>query len=54
MALDEGIEFAVLDGIGEDLVIVIDIVRDELTRALASPVPPGWRRPPLNASIRAG
>jgi hypothetical protein len=37
MALDEDIEAAVLDEIGDDRVMIIDIVHDELTRRAAIP-----------------
>lgn len=48
MALDEEIEAAVLDEIGNDPVMIIDIVRDELTRRAAVPGTDGLAKAALN------
>jgi hypothetical protein len=52
MAVDEGIEAAVLDGIGDDHVMIIDIVHDELTRRAAIPGTAGLAKTALS-SFRA-
>ena len=48
MALDERIEVAVLDEIGDDPVMIIDIVHDELTRRAAIPSTAGLAKTALN------
>ncbi len=48
MALDEEIEAVVLDEIGDDRVMIIDIVRDELTRRTTIPATAGLAKTALN------
>lgn len=48
MALDEEIEAAVLDEVGDDRVLIIDVVNDELTRRAAIPGTAGLARTALN------
>jgi hypothetical protein len=48
MALGEEIEAAVFDEIGDDYVVIIDIVHDELTRRAAIPGTAGLARSALN------
>lgn len=48
MALGEEIEAAVLDEIGDDRVVIIDVVHDELTRRAAIPGTAGLARNALN------
>jgi hypothetical protein len=49
MAVDEGIEAAVLDEIGDDPVMIIDIVHDELTRRAAIPGTAGLAKTALSS-----
>jgi hypothetical protein len=48
MALHEGIQAAVLDEIGDDPAVIIDIVHDELTRRAAIPGTAGLAKTALN------
>jgi hypothetical protein len=48
IALDEKIEAIVLDEIGNDHVVIIDIVRDELTRRAAIPATAGLAKTALD------
>jgi hypothetical protein len=48
MALGEEMEAAVLDEIGDDRVVIIDVVHDELTRRAAIPGTAGLARSALN------
>lgn len=49
MAVDEGIEAAVMDEIGDDPVMIIDIVHDELTRRAAVPGTAGLAKTALSS-----
>jgi hypothetical protein len=49
MAVDEGIEAAILDEIGDDPVVIIDIVDDELTRRAAAPGTAGLAKTALSS-----
>ncbi|MGH3186104.1 MAG: hypothetical protein ACRDPY_11710 [Streptosporangiaceae bacterium] len=48
IALDEEIEAVALDEIGDDRVMIIDIVCDELTRRASIPATAGLARTALN------
>ena len=48
MAVDEKIESAVLDEIGDDRVVIIDIVHDELTRRAGVPETAGLAKNALD------
>ena len=52
MALDEEIEAAILDEIGADRVVIIDIVHDELTHRAG--IPENWTAPSFLEAVTSG